>query len=183
MIPDSDSLYDHLMTLDSDFLFKNLPNESGVKSHDSWIVHSLPPSPPAPTWPWPAACAPPPGSGRPRLPAWPESSSWLPRRPSLRWFPTHILKLAKKRGFLNIQRGPTGFYTGNEGILNAVWEMWYLTYQKYISNSILNTSIFRSKIQLDHPIPSGSERFNKGNWIMGCMGHTSLHGPLFNFLC
>ena len=30
-----------LMTPDSDSPFKNVPNESGVKSHDSWFVHSL----------------------------------------------------------------------------------------------------------------------------------------------
>ena len=30
-----------LMTLDSDSPFKNLPNQSGVKSHDSWFVSSL----------------------------------------------------------------------------------------------------------------------------------------------
>ena len=30
-----------MMTPDSDSLFQKVPNESGVKSHDSWFVHSL----------------------------------------------------------------------------------------------------------------------------------------------
>ena len=35
-------------------------------------------------------------------------------------------------------------------------------------------------------LPSGCKRFNTGNWIMGWMGRTTMHGsfgPLFNFPC
>ena len=38
MIPDSSP---QMMNPDSDPLFQKVPNESGVKSHDFWFVHSL----------------------------------------------------------------------------------------------------------------------------------------------
>ena len=38
MTPDSSP---QMMTPDSDSLFQKVPNESGVKSHNSWFVHSL----------------------------------------------------------------------------------------------------------------------------------------------